>query len=194
MPPLPVITDGFYCAYRFALSESQSAETTFSVSTTDTDPSSIADDLQAVFSSELLDQFSSECKLVSVSVQPLDGVSGATIFPTEAVGGDPDPPTPDSCAFVTTLRTALAGRSNRGRMFWPGQVNNQVNSDRFTWKSTHVSAWQGAIDSWHAGLGTSGFTLGVLSRSLSSFREVTTLTARPLIGTQRRRLKGGLIF
>jgi hypothetical protein len=192
--PLPVISDGYYCAYRFTLVNAQSAEVTFSVTAPSTTAADVADDIEAAWASSIKNAQSDSTMLVSTSVTPLDGTAAATITPVNITGTNTEDPVPDSIAAIVTLRTGLAGRSNRGRMYWPGMGVDMLSGDGYTLDSSFITGFQSAVDSWHSAMSGTSETLGVLSRALSSFREVTSLEVRRTIGTQRRRLTGGVIF
>lgn len=192
--PLPVITDGYYCAYQFVLDDAQSAETTFSVTAPSTTAADVAADIRDAWASSIKNAQVPETNLAKVSVTPLDGVSTATVLPVNVVGTNSNTALTDQIACVVTLRTGVAGRSNRGRMYWPGLGDDALSGDGYTFGTSFLAGFQSAVDDWHDAMTATGETLGVLSRVLSSFREVTSLEARRPIATQRRRLTGGVIF
>jgi hypothetical protein len=73
-------------------------------------------------------------------------------------------------------------------------TSTQLATSHEQWSATTVSNWQGAVDTWLSDLAGEGLTLEVLSRELGVGTPVSTIVARSYIGTQRRRLTGGIIF
>lgn len=100
------------------------------------------------------------------------------------------------CALVTTLRTANRGRSYRGRNYWPGISESDINNDaqtigvgRVPTQQAFVAAVQTAIESF------SGVKMVVVSRRTGGAPRVTGITSpvtsldtNTLIDTQRRRV------
>ena len=116
---------------------------------------------------------------------------------TLAAGGELLPP---QSAMVVTLRTALAGRSYRGRFFLSGMgVLRQVGG---TWTSAHVTGLSGVMASFFARYRETGgvyahWGLVVISEQLNGVprvtpvgTEVTSYTVRPTVYSQRRREVG----
>jgi len=111
-------------------------------------------------------------------------------------GTSASPSLPNNCACVVTKRTALRGRSYRGRTYVPGLTEAVVTDNLIT--STFLTGAQGYI----TGMSTftiSGrtYTLGVLSRYLNnaprltgSIDPVISATASSTVASQRRRLPG----
>ncbi len=192
--PLPTITDGFYCAYQYTLASAQSAENTFSITTPTADPETIANALIDAWAAGPGLKMSHDVALKQCSVTPLDGISAATVLASTHVGSAGGGAVADSLALVTTLRTGIAGRANRGRIYWPGVTVDRVNGDRYRWTSDGIAEWSDAMADWVDSFASSSLTLGVLSRTESSFRAVTSTQVQERICTQRRRLTGGLIF
>jgi hypothetical protein len=192
--PLPTITDGYYCAYRFKLFGVQSAEVTFSVTAPSTTAADVGADIISAWAGSIKNAQVETCTLVSASVTALDGTAAAVIVPSGVDGTNTNDGVTDSLAVISTLRTGIAGRSNRGRIYWPGLGTDMLSVNGYTIDPTFKTGFQSAVDDWHDAMTGTGETLGVLSRKLSSFREVTALEVRDVIGTQRRRLTGGLLF
>jgi len=61
-----------------------------------------------------------------VLTDPVDHIHGAT------VQGAGLPGSPSFVANLMRIRTGLGGRSNRGRNFWPGVIENDVTRSRLT--------------------------------------------------------------
>jgi hypothetical protein len=190
-----VIADTYACAYRFVLDSVQSAEWTFGVRTLSNDPEAIAANLEDSWD-ELDGAISNQVALTSVAVTPLDGTSATTIIPSEKVGAFSGAPVTDSVAMVVTFRTGTAGRSHRGRAYIPGLATAALEDDSCTWKTSNVSGMKTDFEAWNAAILAASETLEhvVISRVLEDAFGVVGYTARAKIGTQRRRLTGGVIF
>jgi hypothetical protein len=94
---------------------------------------------------------------------------------------------------VTTLYTALRGRSYRGRVFWPGLRDVLVDSAS---GSSLTASGQSGFDAVTAdlqtaitGVGSGSISLGVASNLLATVTPVTGWKTRAYLGTQRRRVK-----
>lgn len=113
---------------------------------------------------------------------------------TLAAGGELLPP---QSAFVTTWRTALAGRSYRGRFYLSGMgVLRQVGG---TWTAAHVTGLSGVLTSFfaryrvtggvygHWGLVVISEQFGGVPRAVPIGTEITSFQVRPTVYSQRRR-------
>lgn len=99
---------------------------------------------------------------------------------------------PGNVSYCVTLRTALAGKSYRGRFYVCGMVASQSDAN-----GNPVSGLLTAAAAFVNGLGTdlttSGFTMGVISRHLSTVTPMTAAEPRnTTFSTQRRRLIAGI--
>lgn len=107
--------------------------------------------------------------------------------------------TPPQCAVLMSLRTALKGRSYRGRMYLPGVPESGQNA------GTLGASFKTAMDTIPANLlavfgpaGTNGdWRLGIISRYLNGVKravpvitQVTSATIDGTVRTQRRRVVG----
>lgn len=112
--------------------------------------------------------------------------SGASVAGTAA--GDP---LPYQTALCVTLRTALAGKSYRGRSFLFGgiEADNDTNGQHTAAAGTAAVAFVNGIGS---ALSSSGLTLAVLSRKLLQHHDVTTVLTRDLNWTVQRRRRAGI--
>ena len=194
--PLPIVTDGIYCAYRFVLNTAQSAEWTFALLSTESDMITLGDDLQSYWGDTIAPNIHESCVLSSVAMTPLDGSAATTVVPTEVAGGySAGVASVDSLAMVVTFRTPLAGRSHRGRAYIPA-VPNDALANRYQWSTANAGAMNDAFNDWRVAMFSRSISCvhGVLSRALSSITPVTAYQARTAIATQRRRLTGGVIF
>jgi len=103
---------------------------------------------------------------------------------------------PGNCALVITKRTALRGRSFRGRIYQPGMVeavvtNSQVAAGTVT---AFLNAY-GLIRTFSTASAT--WDMGVVSRvqggvplAVGEFHDITSFTSEGVIDSQRRRLPG----
>lgn len=137
----------------------------------------------------------SDARITMLRAQPLDGVSAVLEFPTPVgvvwqgfAGGEAMLP----IAQVITLRTGLAGRRNRGRVFLP--FIGSTAYDNGVIEPSVSAAVQTEWTNWLAALETAGSPMlvasygGVPPSTWPPFsNEVSTVTAQPVAGTQRRR-------
>jgi len=133
---------------------------------------------------------------VSCAITPLDGTSATHVEPATVTGAFSGTLVPDQVAMVVTFRTALAGRSHRGRAYIPGLPTAALDSSGYLWSVTNTDGMTSDFGDWQSAMATStsSMTHGVLSRSLGVITPVTSYQARRQIATQRRRLTGGVIF
>lgn len=111
-------------------------------------------------------------------------------------GTSASPALPNNCACVVTKRTALRGRSYRGRSYVPGLTEAVVTDNLIT--SAFLTGAQGYLTGMQTFTITGRtYTLGVLSRYLNnaprsngSIDPVLTATASATVASQRRRLPG----
>jgi hypothetical protein len=93
---------------------------------------------------------------------------------------------------IITLRTALAGRKFRGRMYVPFPsssnvtVNGQPNAGYMT-ALTNLAASQVVVQNFGGGGNTTPFTRAIYHRATHTFDRVLLVEPRPLFATQRRR-------
>ena len=125
--------------------------------------------------------------LVQFEYTPLDGVTATTVITHAVAGVDANDPLPASIALVVTVRTALRGRRNRGRIY-TGPYCEDANLAGVPTTAT-VAAVQTQWSSLLTALAGSGVSLGVASYvAPGAFTDCTTLTVDPRWDTQRRRL------
>jgi len=103
--------------------------------------------------------------------------------------------TPQNVAVIVNKLTALGGRRNRGRMFWPSIADAAVDSIGLM-TIAQRDAYQLAIDAFHTGLkGGGGYSQNtdamVILHTLPPYTPtvVESLRVERLVGTQRRRLR-----
>jgi hypothetical protein len=137
---------------------------------------------------------------------PVLGVEHITTFAPPNVGTLDEDSLPSYCSVVVSIRTALGGRSHRGRMYLPAIAESQTG---FNMIQAASPAWTNLL-SFAACLATKFITigdppaansaqLGVYSRKLGGstfpygaqgFTAAATITPEQLLGTTRSRKQG----
>lgn len=130
----------------------------------------------------------------TIEVQPYDGVSAPTEHDvdgfTGVAGGTSGEAVPPQVACVVTLRTGLAGRSHRGRLYVVGVNRVYLNATDTRWDLAFGdTTLQEAADTFRQELASSGTVTGwsLYSPTLDSADDITECVARAYLGTQRRR-------
>lgn len=110
---------------------------------------------------------------------------------------------PPQSAMVVTLRTGIAGRSRRGRLYISGFT--EASQADGTWSGALVTNYQNIVDDLVALYGSGGtspdYEWGVWSRTLggedpgpynlvNGWRAITAGVVRTVVHTQRRRVAG----
>lgn len=125
--------------------------------------------------------------LIQFEYTPLDGTTAETVITHSDAGGDAGDPLPASVAIVITLRTALRGRSHRGRVY-QGPLTESTN----TAGNPAAASVAGYAVQWNyfinTGLLATGVSLVVASYKLATAENVTSCTVDGRWDTQRRRL------
>lgn len=99
-------------------------------------------------------------------------------------------PLPLQCCYVVSLRSGLPGRSRRGRMYLPCTNQSLTNHQLDETDVEAIAAWwKGYFDELNA-LGDTVGVLNVVSRTLSSAVEVSSLIVDSRLDIQRRRANG----
>jgi hypothetical protein len=125
--------------------------------------------------------------LTQFEYTPLDGTSATTVITHALAGLDANDPLPASVALVVTIRTAVRGRSHRGRVY-TGPYAEDANTAGVPTAAT-VTAVATQWDRFRStALAGSGVSIGVASYLLTSFDDAVSLTADGRWDTQRRRL------
>lgn len=132
----------------------------------------------------------------NISVQPYDGGSAATIAPISSFqgganngGGDAEA-VAAQVALVITLRTALAGRSNRGRLYLGGLEAAQMDTNGNQW--ANPSTLQTMAGVFYSAITNGSVTTGlsVYSPTTDSAHGVASVAARgTYLGTIRSRAR-----
>lgn len=95
-------------------------------------------------------------------------------------------PLPNELAAAVTLRTALAGRSFRGRTYFSGAIKDESDSSGriVAGFNTALRTFMGDVQS---DMGSSGLTLAVASRKLLQSNAVTAIATRDTRWDSQRR-------
>lgn len=118
--------------------------------------------------------------------QPADRSGAASVN----FSGGATPAMPLQTAMVLSLRTGRAGRSYRGRLYWPAQGASVMSGGRFS-SSDHTGAvadvvlmLQAFADAWPA---TGAIVPVIVSASQNAVTPVTSVQVGDVPDTQRRR-------
>lgn len=97
---------------------------------------------------------------------------------------------PNNCALIVRKATALGGRKNRGRLFFPSPAEVNVGSEGNA-NSTERVLYQTAVDNWQADEATAAIFDPVLLHSdgITTPTTVVGWQVQTKIGTQRRRMR-----
>lgn len=161
----------------------------------------LADVARANWITEMISRQPETLALIGVRAVDLSSETGPSVeISTDlpAPGTAPNPSLPNNCAIVVTKRTALRGRSYRGRIYHPGLMENQVAGN-----TVDPSSLVGIVQAWETFLALSlpeipdEALMVVLSlrnegnpRTQGVATLVTGLTSDGTVDSQRRRLPG----
>lgn len=97
---------------------------------------------------------------------------------------------PNNCAMLVRKSTGLAGRTNRGRFYWPpaffaeGFINQNGTLD----PAIHTQ-WQTRMNSFHSELVSRGVNPALFHSATASSTPVTQFVADNRLATQRTRMR-----
>jgi len=157
------------------------------------DPTDAANAIIAgIATSALEDLWAITVQLTGVRVKFGPDETGPTGEASAAVDGDAGgAASPPNVALLVQKVTSLGGRAGRGRQYWPGfpetQVDGAGNID-----GSFLAVAQGVFDDWHAKLITDDLEPVLLHGAdspISLPTAITSLVVAPVIATQRRRLR-----
>ena len=123
-------------------------------------------------------------------------VSSELVLAQPVSGGRPGEGLPGNVTFAVTHLTGLTGRSNRGRTYFGGLAEADVNGDYFA--TARANGLRDGLSSVRSAASQAGWTMVVLSRALNKQIRPQAV-AIPIIGfryrdlfvdSQRRRLTG----
>jgi hypothetical protein len=129
----------------------------------------------------LLEQTSTGIRRWDASIAPVAGTNVNT-------------PLPNNCATLIKKSTALGGRRNRGRMYFPCPIENEVGPEGAN-TSAAVTAWNSVVatlmpgGSIHTAFGVLGNPQVLHETGSQTPAQVTDLACQAKIATQRRRMR-----
>lgn len=192
---MPVIPSGFaQVNLKFTGTNTPTgAEVTFGVNYLDgLTPLQVAEAVDgAVGDSSIMSPCASQTALTTISVKFGPNATGPSVdLTTSHTGANGDSETPN-VTWLIKKSTALGGRAGRGRMYWPGVVEEETGVDGVIIPSD-VTAFQTAADLFFDELAANDVPMVLLHGEGSPISEptlVTALTVDPRVATQRRRLR-----
>jgi hypothetical protein len=135
-----------------------------------------------------------EVKLTDLTTQISPSVFATTGLPV--VGTNVSPALPNSNALVLTKRTALRGRSYRGRIYVPGLIEGQVTANAVSsaYQTNYLNFWNGLLTITTT---QNSFEMVVFSKKQNGswlaqgiLTPVIGFTTDGQVDSQRRRLPG----
>lgn len=188
--PLPVIANTARCSVQGGWSGSADRwANVLHFGATGIDADACAAAFVTAWTDNVLGVMSSQCFTEDVTVTVLDGTSTSAVAGINLAGTASPPSLPHQCAAVISRRTALRGRSNRGRTYLTGLVSSYPSSgDSSVFNSGALTALQAASDGFDADMETAGFIIGVASYKNAVFLNQVSGTVDADIFTQRRRV------
>jgi hypothetical protein len=143
------------------------------------------------------DSVTSTASVQTVSITPLDGVSGTQTFPTGSPvkwSGQGTQPWQPNAAHIIKLETGLRGRNHRGRIFLPFFADDAGNDGAVD--AGTATAMTGAWTTFAAAIAADApitYELGVASYDRrhggagAGFIPISSVLAETVQATQRRR-------
>lgn len=138
--------------------------------------------LMAFYAGPVFGNMAAGSTLEAANYTPLDGSSGAFVFPgglSSAAGSSPLPP---ECAEVLTIRSALRGRRHRGRVFLPAMSAAEITAGGRISNAIVTEVLAGMV-TLRAALAVIGWELGVASYGVSRKVDHTVTPARVVLVT-----------
>lgn len=126
--------------------------------------------------------------LTQIRSTPLDGVTATLVSPYNNAGVEATDALPPGTAFVLTLRTALRGRSYRGRVYLGGFCEN-IHDPGGICNAGSAAIFIAQMEAVRVALIAITWELVVASYKHSTAQVVTTVTGDTLWDSQRRRGK-----
>lgn len=122
---------------------------------------------------------------------PTGDILGQYLFTTQGTLSDSSPPS--NCALIVAKNTTLGGRRNRGRFFWPMTMVNEGAIDAAgAINPAIIDNWQALFDHWLMDLETADIAPVLIHQTGDTTETplISSFTVSPLLGTQRRRMRG----
>lgn len=153
------------------------------------DPISVAEKCVAAWvatvKASLTDSCHSSLTIVKVGSNT-EGPSVVTAAPFGGASGSAS--TPPNTAALFKKNTIEGGRKNRGRSFWPGVAESDVNASG-QMIGASFDAFAGRVEDYFDALVAEDVPMYILHNDSSAPTEVTSLVLDPRVATQRRRLR-----
>lgn len=131
------------------------------------------------------------------SLHEANAAEGTYVFTPAAQGAATGDSLPNNVALALSLRTGLTGRSARGRWFWYGFVEGQVDASRVN--PTTVGILQGAMTQLLTDISALGYQWSIVSFRTNNaprvggpvyFPVTDIVIVDSVVDSQRRRLPG----
>lgn len=117
-----------------------------------------------------------------------DATGPSAVAGVTTVGGAASTTVAPNVAVLVKKVTALGGRKNRGRFYWPGAIDSQIGESGLL-DSTAIANWDGAMDALMTDLIAGNTTPMVLHGDATAPTAITELILDGTVATQRRRLR-----
>lgn len=118
-----------------------------------------------------------------------DATGPSAVAGVQTVGGGSSSTVSPNVSVLVKKVTALGGRKNRGRFYWPGAIDTEVGPEGLL-DSTAVGNWADAMAALYDALIAGNTTPEVLHGDATAPTEVTEFILDGTVATQRRRLRG----
>jgi len=186
--PLPVIANIYRCALLWDNGAGATAVNVIHVRL----GGSISDDvynlLNTSVAADMWRSVSSEFKINTVDITPLDGTTATSTYATAGAtqwSGHGSAAWVAACSAIVKWPTLTRGRSYQGRTFLPFTGESQINDSALV--STDRAAMQTAWDTFRDDIVTGGGSIVVASYGLSVATDVELPVVETSLATQRRR-------
>jgi hypothetical protein len=186
--PLPVITDIARVTLNWRVAGGpRTAHNVMHFLDSASDPAALFADINSSVTAGMWDPVIQSAVVESVTIIPLDGSSAGQTFPVTPAAkwtgaGLGTDFVPQACGVVS-FKTALRGRSHRGRVFLPFVAE----SEQIAGVMQDQTAWAAAWELFRTNMLGHTKPLHVASYALSTSQPVTHLNINPNLKTQRRR-------
>lgn len=155
----------------------------------DPDLAAVRGRLTDAFVTNLAPQMNNAQTLTLVTVQTAGQIESLAVnVPGEVAAQD----LPPNCAVLVSKTTNFRGRATRGRNYWPGFIAEGSVNGLGEIDADDLAGLQDAFANWGAELVLEGYPVVILHDETSPITAptlVTNFVVRPLIATQRRRLR-----
>jgi len=180
----PIIENCFRVAFNYVGVSGGATNVMHFLNSTDS-VAQIATDLDAKVTSAMWGHMPNTCKLDSIAITKLDGITGTYVLTGINQAGNTDGQPVPAVSALLYLQTGLIGRENRGRMFLPWVSEGAMASGILdgTVQANTASAW----NTFRTQMDGVGSVLAVASYKFGAATPVLSLGVRSAVATQRRR-------